>query len=58
MGVGCAAGDVALSDSDIDYPSRLARRLVSSLPALGPLLRLSLRHPLASLQLLRAFLPG
>jgi geranylgeranyl reductase family protein len=43
---------------DIDYPSRLARRLTRSFPALWPLVRLSLRHPLASLQLLRAFLPG
>ncbi len=43
---------------DIDYPSRAILRLARSLPALWPLLRLSLRRPLASLQLLRAFLPG
>ena len=42
---------------DIDYPSRVVLRLTRSLPALWPLLRLSLRRPLASLQLLRAFLP-
>jgi hypothetical protein len=33
-------------------------RLSRSLPALWPLVRLSLRRPLASLQLVRAFLPG
>jgi digeranylgeranylglycerophospholipid reductase len=43
---------------DIDYPSRVILRLARSLPALWPLVRLSLRRPLASLQLLRAFLPG
>jgi hypothetical protein len=43
---------------DIDYPSRLVLRLTRSLPALWPLARLSLRRPLASIQLLRAFLPG
>jgi len=43
---------------DIDYPSRVLLRLVRTLPALWPLVRLSLRRPLASLQLLRAFLPG
>jgi digeranylgeranylglycerophospholipid reductase len=43
---------------DIDYPSRVILRLARSFPALWPLLRLSLRRPLASLQLLRAFLPG
>jgi digeranylgeranylglycerophospholipid reductase len=42
---------------DIDYPSRVILRLARSFPALWPLLRLSLRRPLASLQLLRAFLP-
>ena len=41
---------------DIDYPSRVILRLARSLPALWPLLRLSLGRPLASLQLLRAFL--
>lgn len=43
---------------DIDYPTRLILRLARSLPALWPLVRLSLRRPLASLQLARAFLPG
>jgi geranylgeranyl reductase family protein len=43
---------------DIDYPSRLVLRLARTLPALWPLARLSLRRPLASIQLLRAFLPG
>ncbi len=43
---------------DIDYPSRLVLRLTRTLPALWPLARLSLRRPLASIQLLRAFLPG
>jgi digeranylgeranylglycerophospholipid reductase len=43
---------------DIDYPSRVLLRLARTLPALWPLVRLSLRRPLASLQLLRAFLPG
>lgn len=43
---------------DIDYPSRVIMRLAQSLPALWPLLRLSLRRPLASLQLVRAFLPS
>jgi digeranylgeranylglycerophospholipid reductase len=42
---------------DIDYPSRVLLRLARSLPALWPLVRLSVRRPLASLQLLRAFLP-
>ncbi len=42
---------------DIDYPSRVILRLARSLPALWPLLRLSLRRPLASFELLRAFLP-
>jgi flavin-dependent dehydrogenase len=44
--------------SDIDYPSRVILRLARSLPALWPLVSLSLRRPLASLHLLRAFLPG
>ena len=44
--------------SDIDYPSRVILRLARTLPALWPLARLSLRRPLASLQLARAFLPG
>jgi flavin-dependent dehydrogenase len=43
---------------DIDYPSRVILRLARTLPALWPLVRLSLRRPLASLQLVRAFLPG
>ena len=43
---------------DIDYPSRVILRLARSLPALWPLARLSLRRPLASFHLLRAFLPG
>src|SRR3972149_5892256 len=43
---------------DIDYPSRVLLRLARTLPALWPLVRLSLRPPLASLHLLRAFLPG
>jgi len=43
---------------DIDYPSRVILRLARTLPALWPLAQLSLRRPLASLQLLRAFLPG
>lgn len=43
---------------DIDYPSRVILRLVRSVPALLPLLRLSLRRPLATLHLVRAFLPG
>lgn len=43
---------------DIDYPSRVILRLARSLPALWPLMRLSLRRPLASLQMLRALLPG
>lgn len=42
---------------DIDYPSRVILRLARSLPALWPLARLSLRRPLASFHLLRAFLP-
>ena len=45
-------------DSDIDYPSRVVLRLARSLPALWPLVLLSLRRPLASVHLLRAFLPG
>jgi geranylgeranyl reductase family protein len=44
--------------SDIDYPSRVILRLVRALPAAWPLMRLSFRRPLASLQLVRAFLPG
>ena len=44
--------------ADIDYPSRVILRLAHSLPALWPLVRLSLRRPLASLQMLRALLPG
>ena len=42
---------------DIDYPSRVLLRLARSLPAVWPLARLSLGRPLASLHLLRAFLP-
>jgi digeranylgeranylglycerophospholipid reductase len=47
-----------LRHGDIDYPSRVILRLARTLPALWPLARLSLRRPLATLQLLRAFLPG
>jgi flavin-dependent dehydrogenase len=43
---------------DIDYPSRVILRLLRALPALWPLAKMSARHPLASLQLLRALLPG
>ncbi len=43
---------------DIDYPSQVILRLTRTLPALWPLARLTLRRPLASLHLLRAFLPG
>jgi geranylgeranyl reductase family protein len=42
---------------DIDYPSRVILRLARSPQALWPLVRLSLRRPLASLQLMRAFFP-
>lgn len=45
-----------LGHGDIDYPSRVVLRLARSLPALWPLVRLTLRRPLASLRLLPAFL--
>lgn len=47
-----------LRHGDIDYPSRVILRLLRTLPALWPIARLSLRRPLATLQLMRALLPG
>lgn len=48
----------AACHGDIDYPSRVLLRIARSLPALGVLARVSLRHPSATLNVLRAHLPG
>lgn len=48
----------AARHGDIDYPSRVLLRIARSLPALGTLARVSLRHPSATLNVLRAHLPG
>ncbi|HXG35771.1 MAG TPA: NAD(P)/FAD-dependent oxidoreductase [Dehalococcoidia bacterium] len=49
---------IAARHGDIDYPSRSLLRISRALPALGPLLGISARRPLLSLQLLRAALFG
>lgn len=43
---------------DIDYPSRVLLRVARSVPALALLAKVSLRHPAAALNVLRAHLPG
>ena len=48
---------IADRHGDIDYPSRVLLRIARSLPALGVLARVSLRHPAATLNVLRAHLP-
>lgn len=48
----------AARHGDIDYPSRVLLRIARSLPALGVLARISLRHPSATLNVLRAHLPA
>ena len=49
---------IASQLGDIDYPSRVILRLARALPALGTLGWISLRRPLASMQLLKAHLAG
>ncbi|MCH8814779.1 MAG: NAD(P)/FAD-dependent oxidoreductase [Chloroflexi bacterium] len=48
---------IAARHGDIDYPSRVLTRVARSFPALTTLARISLRHPSATLNLLRAHLP-
>lgn len=48
---------VANRHGDIDYPSRVLLRVARSLPVLGVLAAVSLRHPRAALNVLRAHLP-
>ena len=48
---------IAARHGDIDYPSRVLTRVGRSFPALTTLARISLRHPGATLNLLRAHLP-
>lgn len=48
---------IAARHGDIDYPSRVLTRIARSLPALTALARISLRHPGATVNLLRAHLP-
>ena len=48
---------IAAQHGDVDYPSRVLTRIARSFPALTTLARVSLRHPSATLNLLRAHLP-
>ncbi len=48
---------VAAQHGDIDYPSRVLLRLARSLPAVALLAWVTLRRPLATLDLVRAHLP-
>jgi digeranylgeranylglycerophospholipid reductase len=50
--------EIASRHGDIDYPSRVLLRIARSLPALGILARVSVRHPAATLNVLRAHLPA
>jgi flavin-dependent dehydrogenase len=47
----------AARHGDIDYPSRVLLRVARSLPALGLLASVTLRHPSAAMNVLRAHLP-